>query len=82
MEMTVNIGYPQILDLVRQLPEKDIQKLVKDIQVKFAISEKDRIMSKTYSPIQELVMQAPTWTDEEYNNFLETRQHINQSRLK
>jgi hypothetical protein len=82
MEMTVNIGYPQILELVRQLPEKDIQNLVKYIQVKFAVSEKDRIIPKTYSPIQELVIQAPTWTDEEYSNYLETRQHINQSRLK
>jgi ADP-dependent phosphofructokinase/glucokinase len=82
METTINTGYPQILDLVRQLPEKDIQKLVEYIQIKFAVSEKNQVMPKTYSAIQELVMQAPTWTDEEYNNFLETRQHINQSRLK
>ena len=82
MELKLKIGYLQVLELVGQLPEQDIQKLVKHIQGKFAISAEDRIDSQRHTPIQELVMQAPTWTEEEYSDFLETRQHINQSRLK
>ena len=82
MELKINIGYPQVLELVGQLPEKDILKLGKYIQNKFAISAKEWIRPPRHTSIQELIMQAPTWTDEEYNDYLEARQHINQSRLK
>lgn len=34
MEIKVKIGYHEILDLIFQLPEKDIQKLMKTIQKK------------------------------------------------
>jgi len=76
MELKVNIGYRQVLELVDQLPERDIQKLIRKIQCKFESHEKKR------TSIQELILQAPTWTDEEYNDFLENRTHINQSKLK
>jgi len=82
MELTVSIGYPQVLELVGQLPEKDIRKLAKHIQNKYAISAKEWIRPKRHTPIRELIMQAPTWSDEEYNDYLDARQHINQSRLK
>ena len=82
MELKINIGYPQVLELVGQLPEKDILKLEKHIQNKFAISAKGWIRPQRHTSIQELIMQAPTWTDEEYCDYLEARQHINQSRLK
>jgi len=74
MELKVNIGYPQVFELVCQLPEKDIQKLLKQLQIKS--------ITKKQTPIQELILQAPTWTDEEYDNYLEARQYINQSRLQ
>jgi hypothetical protein len=82
MELTINVEYPQVLELVGQLPEKDIQKLVKHIQNKYAISAQEWIRPQKHTAIHELIMQAPTWTDEEYNDYLEARQHINQSRLK
>jgi len=82
MELTISIEYPQVLELVGQLPEKDIRKLAKHIQNNYAISAKEWIRPQRHTPIQELIMQAPTWTDEEYNDYLDTRQHINQSRLK
>ena len=82
MELMINIGYPQVLELVGQLPEKDIRKLAKHIQHKFAISTEECIRPRRSTPIRELILQAPTWTDEEYNDYLDARQHINQSRLK
>jgi hypothetical protein len=82
MELKINIGYPQVLELVGQLPEKDIQKLARYIQNKFAFSAKEWIYPQRHTPIRELIMQAPTWTDDEYNDYLEARQHINQTRLK
>ena len=60
----------------------DTRQVVKHIQGKSAIPVKDRIISQRHTPIQELIMQAPTWTDDEYNSYLENRQYINQSRLK
>ena len=82
MELKISLGYPQVLELVGQLPEKDIRRLALFIQNKFAVSTKERIHSQKRTPMQELIMQAPTWTDDEYNDYLEARQHINQSRLK
>jgi hypothetical protein len=76
MELKVNIGYKQVFELVNQLPDRDVQKLMKKIQNKFGQTNKKQI------PIRELILQAPTWTDEEYNNYLEMRNYINQSRLK
>jgi hypothetical protein len=82
MELKVNIKYPQVLELVGQLPEKDVIRLAKHIQNKYAISAKKWVRPQRHTPLRELIMQAPTWTDEEYNDYLEARQHINQSRLK
>jgi len=82
MELRINIGYPQVMELVGQLPEKDIQKLVKHIHSKYVLPTKEQIINHRHTSIQELIMQAPTWTDEEYNNYVEVRKHINQSRLK
>jgi len=79
MEPKINIGYSQVFELVCQLPDKDIQKLLKQLQIK--IKRTDQHFEKP-TPIQKLILQAPTWTDEEYNDYLEARKHINQSRLK
>ena len=76
MEEKINLGYRQVSELVWQLSDREIQKLIKQLQNKFANHSKKR------TPIQELILQAPTWTDEEYNNYLEVRNHITQSRLK
>ena len=76
MELKINIGYANVWELVNQLSDSDIRKLMEQIQCKFDNSEKKTI------PMQELILQAPTWTDEEYNNYLEVRKQINQSRLK
>ena len=72
----IKVGYTQVLELVNQLPEKEMHRLIKSIQGKFDSPDKERV------PIHELIMQAPTWTDEEYSSYLEVRKHINKSRLK
>jgi len=70
------MGYTQVLELVGQLPEGDIQKLLRQIQSKFVFTPEER------TPMRELILQAPTWTEDEYSNYVEARKHINQSRLK
>lgn len=73
--MTTQVEYTQVMELVNQLPEKDIRKLLKQIQDKYGTPIKKR------NTIQDIILQAPTWTDEDYEQYLEVRKHINQSRL-
>jgi len=67
-------GYNQILELIRQLPEKEIEKLA--IALQSEISSK-----KTSESIQELILKAPTWTDSDLEDYKEARDSINNSRL-
>ena len=76
MELKIKIGYRQVFELVNQLSDRDIQKLVKKIQDKSKTVNTERVS------IQELILKSPTWTDKEYDNYLEIRNHINQSKLK
>jgi len=66
--------YNQILELIHQLPEKEIEKLV--ITLQSEISSK-----KTSESIQELILQAPTWSDSDLEDYKEARNYINKSRL-
>ena len=44
--------------------------------------DEERMRTKKQTSIQELILQAPTWTDEEYNDYLDVKKHIHQSRLQ
>ena len=72
--LSVNINYHQILKLVQQLPEADVKKLIGTLQ--------SRIKSKK-SPksLQDLLLEGPTWTDEDFERYQQARDHINKSRL-
>ena len=82
MELKVNGGYPQVMELVGQLSEKDLHKLMIHIQSEYTLPVQERTLKQRRNLIQDLILQSPTWTDSEYNNYIETRNHINQSRLK
>ena len=74
MELRVDISYNQILRLIRQLPEKDIKKLTYTLQSEIA-------NDKSTESIERLVLEAPTWTDSELNEYNNARIHINKSRI-
>ena len=74
MELRVEIKYNQILDLIRQLPKKDIEKLTNTLQSEIAAEE-------STESLQKLILQAPTWTDSDVNDYNKARTHINQSRI-
>ncbi len=74
MELSLDINYNQILRLVRQLPKKDIVKLANALQSEISAG-------KSVESIQKLILQAPTWTDSELNDFNQARIHINKSRI-
>jgi hypothetical protein len=72
MEIKINLDYDQILNLIHQLPDKDIEKLVDTLQSEVT-------SKKSPGSIKDLIHQAPTWTDSELNEFQAARDHIGSS---
>jgi len=78
MELTLNVGYSQILHLISQLPANQIAKIKYEISDK-SIAEK----AKTeISEFQKFLLSAPIMSDEQYNNFIQQRAHFNQWRTQ
>jgi hypothetical protein len=66
MELRINLDYNQILGFIRQLPDKDIEKL--------AITLQSEISSKMPSKsIEEFILKAPTWTESEFEDYKHAR---------
>jgi hypothetical protein len=74
MELKLNIDYNQILGLIHQLSEKEIRKLAVTLQSEI-------ISKKSSNKIQEIILNAPTWTDSDLNDYNEARSFINKSRI-
>jgi hypothetical protein len=74
MELNVNINYNQILRLIRQLPKRDIEKLTRTLQSKISAEESAK-------SLDQLILQAPTWTDSDFKEYKKARSHINKSRV-
>jgi len=70
----LNIIYNQLLRLIRKLSKKDMKKRNHILQSELASENLNK-------SLQKLIMKAPTWSDEEYNNYNEARGHINKSRI-
>lgn len=74
MELSVNINYNQILRLIRQLPKKDIEKLTRTLQSEISTE-------KSAKSLDQIILQAPTWTDSDFKEYKKVRSHINKSRV-
>jgi hypothetical protein len=74
MELKINLEFNQLLKLIHQLPKKDIERLS-------VVLQSEVTASKSAGTLQKLIMDAPTWTDAELNDFNEARTHLNQSRI-
>jgi hypothetical protein len=74
MELRVDISYGQILRLIRQLPKRDIRKLTNTLQSEITAE-------KSTKSLEKLILQAPTWTASDLEDYNEARLHINKSRI-
>ncbi len=74
MELSINLEFNQLLKLIHQLPKKDIERLS-------VVLQSEVTASKPVSSLQELILNAPTWTDAELQDYNEVRTHLNQSRI-
>jgi hypothetical protein len=77
MELKLDLNYPQILNLVRQLPVNQIAKLLVDAQ---SILEEEK-KSETVASFQAFLLTAPVMSDEQYDSFLENRKMFAQWRM-
>lgn len=78
MEVKVDIEFNQILKLIQQLPDDKIKELSKKIQQQIQ-SKKSRSKKK----LKKLILEAPSWSDEQLAEYQKARDHINSStRLK
>ncbi|MCF8308608.1 MAG: hypothetical protein K9I68_06325 [Bacteroidales bacterium] len=66
--------YKKILELIHQLPEKDIERLVNALQSEIAFK-------KSSKQLEELILKAPTWSASDYSEYEKARNLINKSRL-
>ena len=71
MELKLNLTYSQILKLIHQLQDKDKEKLASALHRE--ISSKKTNKRK----IQELILNAPTWSDEQLLEYQTAREHLN-----
>ncbi len=76
MELTMDIKFEQLVEIVSQLPEDLKEKLFESVNQK----EKTK-RSASKEDFQKLILKAPTWTDEQIEAFKNARKHINLSRI-
>ena len=74
MEPRIKIDYNQILMLIHQLSKSEIEKLANSLQ-------SDLSTPQSSEAIMELILNAPTWTDSEFDDYNEARVHVNKSRI-
>lgn len=73
MELKLNIGYQELIDLIKQLPVNQIRKLKAELTL--ITAEND--MEKGMSDFQELLLKAPVMDDDQYQDFLSNRKYFN-----
>ena len=74
MELKINMNYWQILGLISQLSKSDKERLALELN---STVKKDT----TLKSLKSLILSAPTWSDEELDDFLQAREFINNSRV-
>ena len=73
MELTLNLEYTQIINLIRQLPANQIEKIKKELT-------ENPVQTKAKSEIaefQKFILTCPVMSDDQYQNFKQQRQHFN-----
>jgi hypothetical protein len=73
MELKLNIGYQELIELIKQLPLNEIRKLKADIAL--IVTEND--VENEMSNLKELLLKGPVMDDDQYQDFLSNRKYFN-----
>lgn len=68
------LEYSELINLIKKMPINDLEFLEESIKTELR-NKNNKI------DIKDLILNAPTWTDEDYQKYLNNREHINNSRL-
>lgn len=74
MQVQIDIGFDQLLQIVRKLPSKQLKQLKAEIEKEVA--------GDTTTNLETLLLQGPTATEEQLETIAENRKAINQWRTK
>ena len=72
----IEMDYNKLLKLIHKLPKEDFEKL--------AIALSSELKSLKQIPkekLRHLILKAPTWNDQQFNEYQQAREFINKSRL-
>ena len=78
MELTLNVGFREIVGLLRQLPANQIVKIKNEISDNY-IEEKAK---SEISDFRKFILTGPMMSDDQYTNFCQQRKHFNLWRNK
>lgn len=78
MQLTVDIQYEQLIDIIRHLPANQLAKIKSDLENTVTVDKVET--GKTY--FQEFLLKGPVMSDVQYSAFKENRKTFNQWRSK
>ncbi|MEP7169451.1 MAG: hypothetical protein ABI855_08800 [Bacteroidota bacterium] len=78
MELKLKLGFEQILNLIKQLPFSQVEKLKNLLQEESIVKKK----KKGKNDFQKFILSGPVMTDEQFQNFVEHRKHFSEWRKK
>lgn len=76
MLLNFNIELKDIETMLKQLAVSDLKKLNTTIKQEIILKKRSKRID-----LQNLILKAPTWSDDQYNEYLAAREHLNKSRL-
>lgn len=76
MEVRLEIGYPQLLQLLRQLPPAQLAQLIADVQ-----AQTHPTTSPEKQRLQTLLLNGPVMTDDQFAEYQENRKWMNEWRV-
>lgn len=76
MEITVEIPYEQLLKVISQLSAEQKKQLRQALEKDLSAES----VAKPDNALQEILLKAPTWNEEEYQQYLSGRKNLNQLR--
>lgn len=69
MKISVELKFEQLLQFVRELSLEEKKQLLE-------VVHKEVVEEEEVNELQQLLLEGPTWSDEEYQDFLEARSAI------
>ena len=72
MELKLNIGYQELIELIKQLPVNQLRKLKADINLIMPDKETNPEKFK----LQEFLLKGPVMSDDQSQDFLANRKHF------